>query len=144
MAGSNTTRCMEEARKRGWSVGVVERYIHARRIRIDYLGIIDLIAISNNTTIGIQACSGTDHAAHRTKCLGNINTLLWVKSPSRRLVIWSWRKKKIKRGGIAYRWHLREDTVTYSEAFGALKDTSQYAEYIAASFPTDGERVPHS
>ncbi len=123
---------MEEARRRGFTIGVVERYIHARRIRMDYLGVIDLIAISPVNTIGIQACSGCDHAKHRTKLLESIYTAIWLESPHRKLAIWSWRKKKIKRGGVAYRWHLREDEITLVEALEAIDGTEAWGKYLKA------------
>jgi hypothetical protein len=66
--------------------------------RKDYLGIIDIIGIDGDLTVGIQSC-GQDFAAHDKKILASEHTRTWLGGESRSLVLVGWRKVKKKRGG---------------------------------------------
>jgi hypothetical protein len=92
-----TQRTMDELRKRGYMVGRVEQWIPAAHggFRKDLFGIIDLLAISGELTLGIQVC-GTAWSAHvdKLKTEGEKSVRAWLQSPHRRLELWGWRPLK--------------------------------------------------
>ena len=71
----------------------------------DFLGCVDIIAISPTETLAVQSC-GSAFAAHLRKmteeCAHEVRE--WLRCPSRRLELWGWRKLKVKRGGKAMVW----------------------------------------
>lgn len=94
-----TARTLEWLRKNGYTAGVVERRNpKLRHVTHDYLGIIDVIAVRENETIGVQATShnGGNVSARVEKILAAENAPHWLKAGNRLLVVgWS---KKGKRG----------------------------------------------
>jgi hypothetical protein len=92
-----TQRTMDELRKRGYMVGRVEQWIPAAHggFRKDLFGIIDLLAISGELTLGIQVC-GTAWSAHvdKLKTEGEKSVRAWLQSPHRHLELWGWRPLK--------------------------------------------------
>jgi len=74
--------------------------------RVDLFNIIDILAIDDTSTIGVQSC-GQDYAAHKAKIMECEYTILWLESPDRELWLIGWRKLKVKRGGKAVRWKPR-------------------------------------
>jgi hypothetical protein len=107
-----TSRTLKLFRDRGYSAEVIERWIPGGFVRRDYLGIIDILAITSRYTIGVQSC-GQSFSEHLKKMTEENSTAskLWLSSPSRRLILVGWRKKKIKRGGIAVRYEARENEI---------------------------------
>jgi hypothetical protein len=95
-----TTRTLKTLREKGYRAGVVERWLrYAGKFgkRQDLFGIIDIIAISPEETLGVQPCSGSlkKHIDKITKEKKQ-ETIDWLSNPTRRLEIWSWRKLKKK------------------------------------------------
>ena len=116
---SPTQRTLKELRKRGFKVGIVERWLSfAGQFgkRQDLFGIIDIIAITSEMTIGIQAC-GNSFAEHYRKLTEEKNqeSYDWLACSYRRLEIWSWRKVKVKRGGKAMIWQPRICQITLQD-----------------------------
>lgn len=118
---SPTQRTLAECRKRGYIVQVVERWNPHARKRIDLFGVIDVVAIDDGTTIphagggrilGIQACSGTDHAKRRAKILAEPRAKQWVEAGGR-LELWSWSKRGER--GKQKRWALRVEVFTVED-----------------------------
>lgn len=108
MASSPTQRSLNECRKRGWEVQVVERWNQYARRRIDLFGVIDIVAITPDGILAIQACSGTDHARRRDKVLEEPRAAKWIAAGAK-LAIWSWTKKG--KADARKLWALREDIV---------------------------------
>lgn len=105
---SNTSRTLEYIRSQGWLADKVEQFNpYAGKFgqRKDCFGILDIIALGENSIIGIQSC-GQAFAEHDRKILNEPNSLKWLECGGRLLLI-SWRKVKIKRGGKAMRWQPR-------------------------------------
>lgn len=105
---SPTQRTLKVLRDRGFKAAVVERFLRyagAFGKRQDLFGIIDVLAISPEQTIGIQCCSGSA-ASHLRKLTEEKNqeSYDWLACPSRSLEIWGWRKILKKRGGKAKIW----------------------------------------
>ena len=92
-----TQRTMAVLRSRGFTVGRVEQWIPAARggFRKDLFGIIDLIAISEDITLGVQVC-GQAWSAHveKLKTEGEQAVRAWLQSPHRHLELWGWRPLK--------------------------------------------------
>jgi hypothetical protein len=89
---SPTSRTLEECRKRGWPVQVVERWNQWARRRIDLFGCIDLVAITPNGILGIQATSGDHHSHRRVKALDEPRLRAWLDAGGL-FEIWSWMKQ---------------------------------------------------
>lgn len=112
---SPTQRTLKALRDEGAICGIVERFnIHVgpHGIRQDLFGFIDLIAlVPGRGIVGVQCCAGSGHAAHRTKILENETAPEWLKSGGK-VEIWSWSKRKVKRGGVAERWMPKVEEIT--------------------------------
>lgn len=116
---SPTQRTLKELRKRGYKVGIVERWLgFAGQFgkRQDLFGIIDIIAITPELTIGVQAC-GSSFSAHIKKLVEEKNqeSYDWLVSPYRALEIWSWRKVKKERGKAMMIWKPRIHRLSLTE-----------------------------
>lgn len=120
---SPTARCMAELKRRGWTAGIVEKFVGfpPPGHRVDLFGIIDIVAIVPPTStgsfcftpgaiIGIQASPGSTHAAHRDKILAEPKAREWLSVPGNRLELWSWSKRGDR--GKAKRWTLRVEAFT--------------------------------
>ena len=117
---SPTQRTLRELRGMGRMSGIVERFnAHAGPfgIRQDLFGFIDVISCDpERGIIGVQCCAGSGHAAHRRKILEECHqeALDWLRCRGR-IEIWSWSKKKVKRGGKAMRWFPRVEEITAAD-----------------------------
>ena len=100
---TNTSRTLDYYRKLGFECGVVERFNSFTKQRHDLFGIIDIIAIDEKITLGIQSC-GQAFSEHDKKILESPESTKWVKAKDRVLILIGWRKLKVKRGGKAMRW----------------------------------------
>lgn len=109
---------LEHARLLGYDVQVVEKWVAPARKRIDYLGVIDILAINTTETLGIQCCRDGDMAAHRDKCLSSRRLALWLAGPARRFELWGWETRRslerTKAGKRSRRLvhHLRREEIT--------------------------------
>jgi hypothetical protein len=91
----------------GWPAEVVERWVPFNKTRKDLFGFVDIIAITPGGILGIQATSGSNVAARRTK----IHTLhvpvleAWIAAGGK-VEVWGWSKRK-KRGADGKFWQVR-------------------------------------
>lgn len=114
---SPTQRTLRELRRRGRVCAVVEKwnqFAGPHGMRQDLFGFIDIISLDPDYGIvGVQACSRSGHAAHRTKIIEERNqeALEWL-SCGGAIEIWSWAKQKVKRGGKAERWVPKIEPIT--------------------------------
>ncbi len=114
---SPTQRTIKALKAQGMQCGIVERFnphVGPHGIRQDLFGFVDMIAVSPEGIIGVQCCAGSGHAAHKQKILANAVAPEWIKAGGR-IQIWSWSKKKLKRGGKAMRWQSRVEELTQLE-----------------------------
>lgn len=110
----------------GYRVGNVERWISHIKRRVDLFGIIDVIAISNERTVGVQSTSIDHRQDHFEKIYWspvededgkviaktpNENTKAWLQA-GRELMLICWAKKKLVRGGKAFRYVPHIDFIT--------------------------------
>lgn len=89
---SPTQRTLKYLRDLGWLSHVVEKWVPQAGRRIDMFGMIDLVAISPDTTLGVQATSGANVAARVSKLRDHENLAAWLACPSRDLWVIGWRK----------------------------------------------------
>lgn len=111
---SPTQRTLRNLRQQGAICGIVEHWNSFACIRQDLFGFIDLICLLPDRGIVAVQCCSTDHAKHKQKILDNEVAPEWLKSGGK-IEIWSWRKTKVKRGGIAVRWTPRVEEITLKE-----------------------------
>lgn len=114
MAASPTSRTLKWLRDHGWTAGVVERFNSFTKRRHDLLGIIDIVALCPHATgiVGIQATSGSNHAARRVKSLAEPNLAKWLGNGAG-YEIHSWSKKGAR--GKAKRWTVRQEIFTLAD-----------------------------
>lgn len=105
---SPTQRTLAECRKRGWTAAVVERWNPHARIRQDLFGCIDIVALTPNGILGIQACAGSSHVARMTKSLAEPRLSAW-RDAGGGFAVWSWAKRGAR--GKRKTWTLREEAV---------------------------------
>lgn len=102
--GSPTQRSLAHLRKNEYLVQVVEKYnIHAR-VRVDLFGFIDIVAVKDGITLGVQSTSYSNISARVKKILEHEN-FPKVKAAGWRIIVQGWKKNK------SNRWELVEREV---------------------------------
>jgi len=92
----------EHYKELGYICWNVEKWVPQAKKKFDLFGIIDVLAISNVDTIGLQVCKA-DFAAHDKKIIASEYGPKWLQA-GRRLILIGWTKQKVKRGGKAMIW----------------------------------------
>lgn len=93
---SMTEKSLRKLRDMGYLATVVEKWnVHAR-VRQDLFGIIDILAIGDDETLGVQATSSSNHASRVTKLLNHKATNNWLLAGND-LQVWSWKKNEDRR-----------------------------------------------
>lgn len=105
---SPTKRTLEKLRKNGWIPAIVEKFNSFDQKRHDLFGFIDILAIKDNETLGIQATSYGHGAKRKNKILEN-KIYPKVKQANWRVEVWEWKKvKKLsKENKIYYRYQAK-------------------------------------
>ena len=98
---SPTSRSLQHLRSEGYLAAVVEKWNPYARIRQDLFGILDLVAVKDRETLGVQTTSGSNVAA-RIKKLEDSAALWMLRQAGWRIVCHGWRRNS--KG----RWVLRE------------------------------------
>ena len=120
---SPTQRTIRALKEQGVMCAIVEKFnsfVGEHGIRQDLFGIIDIVALDTQKGVrGIQCC-GADYKKHCDKLLNEKTpeTIAWLETPSTTLEIWSWRKIKLKRGGLAMRWQQKIRIITLEDFEG--------------------------
>lgn len=123
MGTTPTTRTLAHLRKIGYTAGVTEKWNMHARVRQDLFGFVDLVYLADSAIVAVQTTSGSNHAARRTKILGIDAARKWLASGGR-IEVWSWRAKKIKRGGVAVKYEPRIEPITL-EDFADAAETEE-------------------
>ena len=112
-------KTLEFCRKEGWYPWKVEVFNSFSGYKTDLYYIIDYLAITKTRTIGVQSC-GSDFSAHIFKLVveERENTIKWLSSPERELVLIGWRKVK-RKNRMVYRpriaWFYHKNNKLYYE-----------------------------
>jgi hypothetical protein len=106
---SPTSRSLNHLRKAGYLAEVVERFNSFTKRRSDLFGFIDLVAVGNGHTLGIQTTTADHLSARinkiRTEC--RETALAWVQAGNR-IILHGWQKRAAKPGSKALRWTVKE------------------------------------
>lgn len=107
-------KTLDWCREQGWYPWKVEIFNGFSGFKTDLYYIIDYLAITEDRTIGVQS-TGSDFADHIRKLFiqERQNTIDWLYTPNRELVLIGWRKVKKKRGGKLMVWKPRIMWITY-------------------------------
>ena len=103
---SPTARSLQHLRDKGYLCAVVEHWNQYARIRQDLFGILDIVAIRDKETLGVQTTSA-DNVAHRIRKLEDSTALWLLRQAGWRIVVHGWAKRR-KTG----RWELREEDIS--------------------------------
>ena len=126
---SSVQRTMAACRKGGRMVWKIEQWVSFSKpgaaprpgypmgVRRDAFEFIDIIAIDTDKIVAIQACT-SGRKAHWDKIIACEYALPWLKAGGT-IELWSWTKKKIKRGGVAIRWTAKIEQITETD-FGKV------------------------
>lgn len=98
-----TERTLALLRAGGWECQVVEKWQAFAKKRIDLFGIIDIVAVCPGKILGVQSTSYGQRKKHMDKIMAEARTKKWLDAGG---LLWlvSWKKRKIKRGGKAFRY----------------------------------------
>ena len=98
-------RTIEWLSERGYTVDVAQHYNAASGRRKDLYNMFDLVAFDESHVIGVQVCC-KDLSSHKAKVKENFSMVSrWLASPGRRFILFTWRPRKVKRGGKAVYMH---------------------------------------
>jgi hypothetical protein len=111
-----TQRTKQYFEQLGCLVGHVEKWIPQIKRRQDLWGLFDQVVVGFEpfSTLYVQSCAGSSHAAHKAKMLANPN-LGPVLKAGNGVALVSWRTKKVKRGGKAVVWVPRLELFSLKE-----------------------------
>ena len=113
-----TARTLKLLREQGYTAEVVEHWIPYRRIRRDLWGL-DIVALhpEDPGVLGVQCTTTSNLAARRHKLAALPAIHLWLATGNQVALV-GWRKRKVKRGGKAYKWEPTWQDLT-ADALGA-------------------------
>ncbi len=112
---SPTQHSLKALRDDGWRPVIVEHYSHHTRRTYDLYGFADILAVKDGERPRlIQTTDGSHMAARRTKILEAEWAPFTLKGGFR-IFLHGWRKLKVKRGGKAMRWALKEEEITLAD-----------------------------
>ena len=114
MPSSPTARTLERLRRHGYLSQVVERWNPHARIRQDLFGVIDVLAINDEVTIGVQATTMSGRSSHVKKIMESTAAVTWTAAPQRELELWCWRKLK-------NRWRVHRTFFAVNESLQELE-----------------------
>ena len=103
-----TERTLAELRRQGYRADVVEKWIPQARRRKDLFDIIDIVAIGNGETIGVQ-CTSASNVASRVTKIEESDAVRDLRESGWRLLVIGWRSKMV---GKQKRWVYREVDVS--------------------------------
>lgn len=103
---SPTQLSLAALRAEGYTAQVVERWNPYARIRQDLFGFVDIVAIRDGETLGVQTTSASCMSA-RVRKIADAEHLAVVRAAGWRIEVHGWRKRKVKRDGKAERWRCR-------------------------------------
>jgi len=117
MGQTPTARSLAYLRKQGMTAGVVEKFNHHTKRRIDYLGGIDLIACGPvHGIVGVQSTSSSNQSSRVAKLLAEPRMAEWLKGGGR-LVVHGWSKKG--KAGKRKLWTVNVTELTLDQFAGA-------------------------
>lgn len=108
---SPTQRSLAMYRAMDYQCWVVEHWNPHTKQRLDLFNFIDILAISDTETLGIQATSTGNMSARVSKILENPYAPLWLAEASRRIIVIGWRRYAKAKDRKLWRPTLKEVTL---------------------------------
>lgn len=105
MKTSPTQRSLKLLRAAGYQAAIVEHWNPFARIRQDLYGFIDIIAVGEGETVGVQTTTSSNMAARATKIRLSTSLPALLRS-GWRIVVHGWVKRKNGR------WEVREEEIS--------------------------------
>lgn len=103
MATSLTVLSSNYLRKQGYTVEKVEYFNYYAKVRIDLLGVGDLLALNGKDLLLVQVTSRSNLSARRKKSLKSDKLKLWL-SAGGSFILHGWDKPE-------HRWRLKEEVL---------------------------------
>ena len=100
-----TQKTKQHYEKQGAIIGLVERYNSFTHRRNDLFGWIDQVMVWGGVVYGVQTCSMSGLAEHRTKILAEPKFKKWVEAGAGAIIM-AWEKHGLK--GKRKTWRARE------------------------------------
>ncbi len=91
MAASPTELSLRALRRDGWVAEVVERFNPHARVRNDLFGVIDILAIRGDETLGVQATSDSNVSA-RVRKIAESEHIAAIREAGWSVFVWGWKK----------------------------------------------------
>ncbi len=88
---SPTQLSLRHLRKQGYIAAVVERWNPHAKIRQDLFGIIDVLAVGNGETIGVQ-CTSYSNVSKRVNKMAESEAIDHLRDADWRLIVQGWYK----------------------------------------------------
>ena len=88
----------------GYNCWKTEHWCPFSRRRKDLYNFIDSLAMEDDHMIGIQSSSASGRSKRHKKITDSPHALQWLKCPNRGIWLVTWAKKKVKRGGKAFKY----------------------------------------
>lgn len=117
----HTQRTLKEIKKKGFRVGIVEKFNHFAGkfgVRQDLFGFIDLVYLDTerNKIVAVQSTSQNCYGPHRDKIVKDCAEAarLWLECGGL-IELWAWRKLKVKRGARKEVWKPRIEQIVLEE-----------------------------
>ena len=110
MKTSPTQRSLKLLRERGWLCEVVERWNPHAKVRKDLFNVIDIVALSSETIIGVQTTTVSNMAARRAKILAEPAVKRWLRAGGQ-ISLHGWVKAGPR--GKPKTWQVREEFFAY-------------------------------
>lgn len=89
---SPTQRALADLKKQGITCQIVEKYNSFAHVRVDLFGGLDVVALMENSIVGIQITSDSNHAARVTKIKAEPRLMEWLRCGGR-IQVWSYGKR---------------------------------------------------
>lgn len=111
MSLSPTILSLERLRKQGWLVDICERWVPSgpnAGVRKDLFGLVDLVAVKGNQTLGVQTtvASGFNARVNKMTDEYHVQKVAALQAAGWTIVVWGWRKST-NRGTACTHGHQR-------------------------------------
>lgn len=90
-----TQRTLKKLKDEGWTTAIVEKWNPHAMIRQDLFGIIDILAIKDDTTLAVQVTSSSNVSARVKKITEHDNTPA-LRKAGWKILVHGWRKNSKK------------------------------------------------
>jgi hypothetical protein len=129
----STARSLQYLKATGWTPALVERRLPRVFVTVDAWGFADIIALRLGSPItAIQSCQ-SDLQIHLRSIEANEAAKLWLVSGGG-IEVQSWRKLKVKRGGVAIKWQVKRMRAYLQHPDGPFDDDKLMGKFTRVAW----------